>query len=64
MIGRALQLDPELQRRVMALGIFAGFASVFGTPIAGAIYGIEVLVIGRLRYDFLSPAIITRICFL
>lgn len=59
MIGRALHLNPELQRRVMALGICAGFASVFGTPIAGAIYGIEVLVIGRLRYDFLFPAIIT-----
>lgn len=56
--GRLLRVDKEIQKRIVAIGICAGFASVFGTPIAGAIYGIEVLVIGRLRYDFLFPAII------
>lgn len=56
--GRLMRVDKEIQKRIVAIGICAGFASVFGTPIAGAIYGIEVLVIGRLRYDFLFPAII------
>src|SRR5690606_21734694 len=37
------------------------FASVFGTPIAGAIYGVEVLAIGRLRHDFLFPAIVAGV---
>lgn len=56
--GNLIRLNPELQKRVLACGVSAGFASVFGTPIAGAIYGIEVLAIGRLRYDFLFPAVI------
>lgn len=56
--GNLIRLNPELQKRVVACGVSAGFASVFGTPIAGAIYGIEVLAIGRLRYDFLFPAVI------
>jgi H+/Cl- antiporter ClcA len=34
-------------------GIAAGFASVFGTPLAGAVFALEVLAIGRLRYDAL-----------
>jgi H+/Cl- antiporter ClcA len=41
--------------------VSAGFASVFGTPVAGAIYGVEVLAIGRIRHDFLFPAIVAGI---
>jgi H+/Cl- antiporter ClcA len=59
--GQLLHLSPELQKRIVACGVSAGFASVFGTPIAGAIYGVEVLTIGRLRYDFIFPAIIAGI---
>lgn len=59
--GRLVRLNPELQKRIVACGVSAGFASVFGTPIAGAIYGIEVLAIGRIRHDFLFPAIIAGI---
>jgi H+/Cl- antiporter ClcA len=36
-------------------GISAGFASVFGTPLAGAIFGLEVLAIGSLSYDAIAP---------
>lgn len=57
-IGRLLHLNVELQKRLVACGVSAGFASVFGTPIAGAIYGVEVLAIGRIRHDFLFPAIV------
>jgi len=57
-MGRLLGVNAELQKRLVACGVSAGFASVFGTPIAGAIYGVEVLAIGRIRHDFLLPAII------
>jgi H+/Cl- antiporter ClcA len=60
-IGRVLHLNSELSKRIVACGVSAGFASVFGTPIAGAIYGVEVLAVGRIRYDFLFPAIIAGI---
>lgn len=49
-------------RRVLLMaGMSAGFASVFGTPLAGAIFGLEVLAIGRLRYDALFPCLIAGI---
>ncbi len=57
-LGKALRLNEELRKRLVACGVSAGFASVFGTPVAGAIYGVEVMVIGRLRHDFLFPAVI------
>ena len=61
LFGRLFHLNPELQRRIVACGVSAGFASVFGTPIAGAIYGIEVLTIGRLRHDVIFPAVIAGV---
>jgi len=59
--GRMLGLNVELQKRIVACGVSAGFASVFGTPIAGAIYGVEVLAIGRIRHDFLFPAVVAGV---
>jgi len=60
-LGRLLGLNVELKKRIVACGVSAGFASVFGTPIAGAIYGVEVLAIGRIRHDFLFPAIVAGV---
>lgn len=60
-IGQSLHLNEELRLRIVACGVSAGFASVFGTPIAGAIYGVEVLAIGRIRHDFLFPAIVAGV---
>ncbi|MEO9042605.1 MAG: chloride channel protein [Rhodoferax sp.] len=59
--GRVLHLNAELRKRLVACGVSAGFASVFGTPIAGAIYGVEMLAIGRIRYDFLFPGIVAGV---
>src|SRR5699024_5957313 len=60
-IGRIFHLNRELRKRLLACGVSAGFASVFGTPIAGAIYGVEVLAIGRIRHDFLFPGIVAGV---
>lgn len=60
-VGQVLRLNSELRKRLVACGVSAGFASVFGTPIAGAIYGIEMLAIGRIRHDFLFPGIVAGV---
>lgn len=60
-IGRVLHLNPEMRKRLLACGVSAGFASVFGAPIAGALYGVEMLAIGRIRHDFLFPGVVAGV---
>lgn len=52
-----LRLSGPLRRQVLAAGVAGGFGSVFGTPIAGALFGLEFVVLGRLEYDALLPAL-------
>ncbi|WP_286860667.1 MULTISPECIES: chloride channel protein [Sphingobacterium] len=50
----------KTERRILiSIGITAGFAAVFGTPLAGAIFGLEVLLIGKKRYFGLLPCMLT-----
>jgi H+/Cl- antiporter ClcA len=49
------------RRKLVICGISSGFAAVFGTPIAGAMFGLEVLFIGGILYDVLLPSFIAGI---
>jgi len=60
-VTRLFKLSPADRRILLMAGISAGFASVFGTPLAGAVFGLEVLVIGRMRYDALWPCLAAAI---
>ena len=59
--GRAFRLDAEATRILLMTGIAAGFGAVFGTPIAGAVFALEVLAIGRVKYRALVPCLVAAL---
>ena len=60
-IAHRLRVRPETRRQLLAAGIAGGFGSVFGTPIAGTIFGLEVVCVGRLEYHALAPALVASV---
>lgn len=57
-ICRPLKMAGAERRIVLMMGISAGFASVFGTPLAGTVFGLEVLSLGALSYEAIVPCVI------
>ncbi|MEH2093744.1 voltage-gated chloride channel family protein [Nostoc sp.] len=60
-LTKILHFQGANRRILLTAGISGGFASVFGTPLAGTVFGLEVLAIGKLNYDALFPSLIAAI---
>ncbi len=56
-----LRFGDQDRKKLVICGISAGFAAVFGTPIAGALFGVEVLFVGAMLYDVLLPSFVAGI---
>lgn len=59
--GTLLRLSDIDRRKLVICGISAGFSTVFGTPIAGALFGIEVLVLGQMMSEVMFPSFVAGI---
>lgn len=60
-LTKVLHFKGANRRILLTAGISGGFASVFGTPLAGTVFGLEVLAIGKIHYDALFPSLIAAI---
>ncbi|GEM_PF-6290 len=57
-IGHKIHLDETDTKIILMCGVSSGFASVFGTPLAGTIFGLEIAVLGTMNYSALIPCFI------
>jgi len=60
-LSHRLKLPPEVRTQILAAGVAGGFGSVFGTPIAGAIFGMEFITLGSMAYGALVPALVASV---
>jgi H+/Cl- antiporter ClcA len=60
-IARRFRVGRHVRRQLLAAGMAGGFGSIFGTPIAGTLFGLEVVVMGHMEYDALVPALVSAL---
>jgi H+/Cl- antiporter ClcA len=61
MLAKAFQVRGAARVQLLSAGIAGGFGAVFGTPIAGTVFGVEVVRVGRIEYHALIPALVAAL---
>lgn len=60
-LGRLLHLDEKETHVMIMCGMSAAFAALFGTPMAAAIFSMEVVSVGVMYYAALVPCVISAL---
>ena len=61
LFARRFKLEPADVRILLMTGIAAGFGAVFGTPVTGTIFALEVLAVGKINHKALMPCFISSV---
>lgn len=56
-LGKLIRLGQNDQRTIIMCGMSAGFSALFGTPLAAAIFSLEVVSVGIMHYSALVPCV-------
>ncbi len=57
LIGKVIRLDEKDRKVAIMCGMSAGFAALFGTPLAAGVFAMEVISIGVMYYAALVPCL-------
>ncbi len=60
-LGRWFKLDDTDKRVVILCGMSAAFSAVFGTPMAAAVFSMEVVSVGVMYYAALVPCVFSSL---
>jgi len=60
-IGKKLKLDKADTAILLMTGVAAGFGAVFGTPLTGAVFALEVITVGKMHYKALLPCLMASV---
>ena len=60
-LGKLYGLSGDSQRTIVMCGMSAGFSALFGTPLAAAIFSLEVVSVGIMHYSALVPCVISSL---
>lgn len=60
-LGSWFRLDEEDRHVMVMCGMSAAFAAVFGTPMAAAVFAMEVISVGVMYYAALVPCVISSL---
>ncbi len=56
-VGKVIKLKEKDQKIIIMCGMSAAFSALFGTPMAAAIFALEVISIGIMHYSALVPCV-------
>ena len=59
--GRLLRLDDNDLRTMTTVGMAAFFSALFGTPLAAAVFALEITSVGRVYYAQLFPCLVAAL---
>ena len=60
-LGRWIHLDEEDRHVIVMCGMSAAFSALFGTPMAAAVFALEVVSVGVMYYAALMPCMIASL---